>query len=281
MILPTRIDPDVGEHLTDKEFFTDFNRRFWRNNSFYKLERAQHFAEPHDPSWQAFAHGRWEEALELIQARRPSLEAQHRKATASGTIPRRIRFVEEPLTPYLQWELHLLNLRNEVTGGTIRVLPAMIIAADEHAYGSVLPEICTMGDAAMYLHQYDAHGVQHHNLRYTDTKTVQAWHHYTEDLWNSGWPLTDYFDSYVRHLPAPQPDTRPPNDLLDMAGKYQPDQRLLPPSARTLNRRATPRRPAHLPRSVRKPLSISTAFPTRVDTVAGCAMTSLGPCTLT
>jgi hypothetical protein len=231
MILPARIDPDVGERLTDKEFFADFNHRFWSNTTFYKLERAQHFAEPHDPSWCAFAHGRWEEALELIEARRPTLEEQHRKANASGTTPRRIRIVEEPLTPYLQWELHLLNLRNQVTGGTIRVLPAMFIAADEHAYGSTFPEICTMDDTAMYLHQYDTHGVQDHNLRYTDTKTVQTWHDYTERLWSNGWPLADYFDNYVRHLPAPQPSTPPPDHLLDVSGKYQPDQRLLTPSS--------------------------------------------------
>jgi hypothetical protein len=235
MILPARLDPDVGERLTDKEFFADFNHRFWRNTAFYKLERAQHFAEPHDPSWQAFAHGRWEEALDLIEARRPLLEAQHRKATDSGTVPRRIRIVEEPLTPYLQWELHLLQLRDQVTGGTIRVLPAMFVAADEHAYGSRLPEVSIMDDAAMYLHKFDAHGVQDHNLRYTDAETVQTWLDYTERLWNSGWPLADYFDSYVRCLPAPEPDTRPPDTLLDLSVRYQPDERLLTPSRRAPN----------------------------------------------
>lgn len=226
MTVPDPLDPAAGERLTDKDFFADFNHHYYRSTSFYKLERAQHFAEPHDPSWRAFNHGKWQESLELMNSRRTDLETDHREATASGITPRRIRFVEEPLAPYLQWELHLLRLRDEITGGTIRVLPAMFLAADERTYGFMLPEVCTMDDTVMYLHQYDEDGVQDHNIRYTDPAIIRPWREYIEGLWHYGWPVGDYFGRYVEHLPPPVPVNPLPDDYLEARSKHRPERRL-------------------------------------------------------
>ena len=63
--------------------------------------------------------------------------------------------VEFPVTPYVQWELHVLRLRVEV-GDRIRILDARSITDIER--DRTVPEVVILGDAVMYEVQYDAEG---------------------------------------------------------------------------------------------------------------------------
>ncbi|GLY05033.1 DUF6879 family protein [Actinoplanes sp. NBRC 101535] len=99
-------DGRVGERLGLDEYWADFEQRFWKTGSpgFWKLERQQHFQEPGDEGWKAFAQSRWDEAMRILQERRDEFHDYYRKVAKAGFATRRVRVVEEPLTPYLQWE---------------------------------------------------------------------------------------------------------------------------------------------------------------------------------
>ncbi|WP_344905879.1 DUF6879 family protein [Actinomadura meridiana] len=92
---------------------------------FWKLERRQTFQEPDDASYQAFVRGDWEEAQRIENDGRDALR---RRFVEQGFVLRRVRVVESPITPYLQWEMRALRVRAEA-GEEIRVLDASTGAA--------------------------------------------------------------------------------------------------------------------------------------------------------
>ena len=57
------------------------------------------------------------------------------------------RVVEEPITAYLQWELHALRIRDQC-GGSLRIVGPDQVAEFEH--DASLPEIYTLGATVMY-----------------------------------------------------------------------------------------------------------------------------------
>ncbi|MGH3621554.1 MAG: DUF6879 family protein, partial [Sciscionella sp.] len=120
--VPDNIDEGSGERLTGDAFGEYFDRDLWKTGEpgLWKLERIQKFQEPDDESWIAFANGEWEEAIRLNEAERPSLVDYLRTIAEYGFSARRVRVVEKPITPYLQWELHALRLRNRLDG-SVRV----------------------------------------------------------------------------------------------------------------------------------------------------------------
>lgn len=156
-----------GEPLELEAYREDFRRRDFAVDGCdsWKLERRQHFREPGDPSWEAFALGNWQQALRLIEEQRDELLDLSRLAARHNCRLLRVRVVEEPLTPYLQWELHLLRLRAEC-GELIRVIGPEHVAAYEHD-GSV-PELVTLNDDTVYEIRYDAEGVLTGAVRYVD-----------------------------------------------------------------------------------------------------------------
>jgi hypothetical protein len=115
------LDGQPGERLDLDEYWADFEQRFWKTSSlgFWKLERQQTFKEPGDDGWEAFSQGRWDDSMRILQARRSEFDDYYRRIADNGFATRRVRVVEEPLTPYLQWELHVLQLRHECGGLTI------------------------------------------------------------------------------------------------------------------------------------------------------------------
>src|SRR2546421_2872406 len=121
-----------GERLGLAAYREDFRSRDFAVDGCdsWKLERRQHFREPGDPSWNAFVKGEWEEALRLIEAQRPALLDLSRLAARHRCRLLRVRVVEQPLTPYLQWELHLLRVRAEC-GEQVRVIGPEHISAYE------------------------------------------------------------------------------------------------------------------------------------------------------
>ncbi|RQX00058.1 DUF6879 family protein [Micromonospora inaquosa] len=193
---------DPGELLRLEDYWADFDDRFWRTSvpGFWKLERQQTFKEPGDEGWQAFADGRWEHSLRVLDARRPDFQSYYRRIAENGFATRRVRVVEEPLTPYLQWELHVLRLRHE-HGGLTRVVGADAVASAE-ASGQ-LPEIYTLGAEVMYEAVYDADGVLAAARRWRDPELVTNCQSFIESLYRSGQPLDEYFARVVAPMGPP------------------------------------------------------------------------------
>lgn len=143
--------------------------------------------------------GDWREALRLIEAQRSGLSDLSRLAARHRCRLLRVRVVETPLTPYLQWELHLLRVRAEC-GELIRVLGPEPLAAYEAT--APVPELITLNDDTVYEIRYDAEGVLEGAVRHLDTGArdrVAAW---IEKLYGLGrtsarsstvkWPLSNH-----------------------------------------------------------------------------------------
>ncbi|PZG14699.1 hypothetical protein C1I95_21195 [Micromonospora craterilacus] len=123
-----------------------------------KTERMQSFREPGSPSWEAFAAGRWKEALRIAAEPNPELERFFAHLDELGSGLHRLRIVELPLTPYLHWELNFLRYRAEA-GEHIRVLnaDANAVVKLEYEHG-VVPELMVAGSQAVYEVRYDEAG---------------------------------------------------------------------------------------------------------------------------
>jgi uncharacterized protein DUF6879 len=165
-----------------------------------KLERGQHFQERGFASWEAFAAGRWEEALELAGERRDAYARQFAEAEELGVVQRRLRVVEFPVTPYVQWELHVLRVRVEV-GDRIRVLDARTIGDVERRHQ--VPEVLILGDAVLYEVQYDREGNADGARRYRDPALIAETRQGFETLYAQGEPFTDFFEREIVPLPPP------------------------------------------------------------------------------
>jgi hypothetical protein len=201
-------------------YYADFREHFFHAREFWKLERDQSFAEPGDPSWEAFDRGDWAESMRLLETRRADLERYHQECRAAGTSTHRIRIASLPLTPYMQWELNLLKIRDE-TGGPIHILNISDI--EELEDQGTLPEIYTMDNTIMYQAVYDEHGVLAHALRYTNQELVDRCRRFISDLYEHGEPIADFFRREVASL-APPRVTHPsiPDDYLRRTGRPGP-----------------------------------------------------------
>ncbi|WFE38634.1 DUF6879 family protein [Micromonospora sp. WMMD998] len=121
-----------------------------------KTERLQTFREPGSPSWEAFAAGRWDEALRIAAQPNPELAQFFARLDEMGSGLHRLRIVELPLTPYLIWELNFLRFRAEA-GERIGVLDAEAVSDLEADHGRV-PELMVAGSRAVYDVRYDDAG---------------------------------------------------------------------------------------------------------------------------
>jgi hypothetical protein len=214
------LDGAVGKLMELPSYYTDFEYYFQRAQEFWKLERGQTFAEPGDTSWEAFDRGDWEGSMRLLENRRGDLREYHRKVAAAGTLTHRARIVALPLTPYLQWELALLKVRDE-TGGPVRILDVSDVA-DLEDQGS-LPEIYTMDCAVMYQAVYDDQGVLKYALKYTDEALVRRCRDFIAALYERGEAISSFFEREVAYLPPARP-SRPaiPDDYLRLTGRPSP-----------------------------------------------------------
>jgi hypothetical protein len=198
-----------GARLTRAEYGKDFAARQWAEDGHdsWKFERQQHFQEPTNPSWHAFSMGAWDEALRLIEARRDDLHSQMREAASHHCRLLRVRVVETPLTPYLQWELHMLRLRAE-TGELIRVVDSAQVERFEH--DGTLPELVTLGSDTVYRILYDEDDVPDGAIRYSDPDVNREVIAFISDLYAAGEDIQDFFNRNVAWLPAPAPDADTP-----------------------------------------------------------------------
>ncbi|GII62633.1 hypothetical protein Skr01_27180 [Sphaerisporangium krabiense] len=162
----------------------------------WKLERLQHFSEPYEPSWVAMTEGDWERSLRLIGEMRGSLPADYEGYAEF----RRARVVESPLTPYMQWELHVLAARADA-GERPRVVPASAVRPYEPS--GPLPELLVLSPGLMYEVLYDAAGAHLGGRRITDPKVIAPCLAVLKDLYEQGEELRAYVRREVAELPAP------------------------------------------------------------------------------
>lgn len=195
------LDPARGTRLDD-DYRHDFRRRAAeiRDGSSWKLERLQHFEET-SPSREALRRGDWAGALELLEERREQLAATQRERRERGYVFHRVRVVEQPLTPYVRWELHSLALGAEY-GTPVRVVDARTVRDLEH--NGALPEIVVLGDGTLYLIHYTAAGAFDHATRFTDPRLVAPWEQLIRRLFAEGEDVFPYLAREVAPLPPPE-----------------------------------------------------------------------------
>ncbi|MDH6627966.1 hypothetical protein M2271_005795 [Streptomyces sp. LBL] len=193
----------VGERMALKDYYADFEKYFWHcgDLGFWKLERQQTFKEPGYDSWEAFWRGDWDESLRLLETGRADMAEYHRKVEQHGFVARRARVVEEPLSDYMQWELHALRIRDQC-GGPIHVTDAERVA--QYEQDGPLPEISTLGNQVMYQALYDEQGILVAARKFVDRQLVLRCRELIVSVYNAGEPLAHWFNGHVAPLPPPQ-----------------------------------------------------------------------------
>ncbi|MFE9296989.1 DUF6879 family protein [Streptomyces niveus] len=195
----------AGDRLELAAYLEDFDKHFWNAGSsdeasFWKFERRQSFKEPGVESWEAFFRGEWDTALALIAEQRSHYERYFQKIADHGFRLHRVRVVDEPVTPYLQWELHLLRLKEQY-GEDTRIAKASDLSSLEA--GTQLPEIAIIGSSALYEIVYDDDGKLAGGIRYTDDGLISECRRIIRAIHGSGEQLETFFKRRVASLPPP------------------------------------------------------------------------------
>lgn len=193
---------EQGEPLDDDAYVRDFRarRKAIRGGESWKLERLQHFEEEDSPSRDALRSGDWHEALRFFEAGRDAARKAADDDRRHGSPFRRLRVVEEPLTPYVQWELHWLQMRAEA-GHPTRVLPAKEVAAAET--DRLLPEVVILDNHTLYEILYTETGAFDSTRRFTVPEVVEPWVAYVKQAYAVAEDIGTYFERAVAHLPPP------------------------------------------------------------------------------
>ncbi|MDS1270757.1 hypothetical protein RIF23_10640 [Lipingzhangella sp. LS1_29] len=195
------VSTSSGKLLAWADYLADFRREFERGGDvFAKFERRQTFREPGDASWEAFAAGDWQTALERNEEDRPEAEAMVARYTHYGYQPQRIRVVEFPISPYLQWEMQFFRLLAEA-GQDLRVVRAEQVADLEQV--APLPEVVLLGDRVLYEVNYDATGTVTGGRRIEDPEVIAGCRTQLAELFEQGEPLPTFFEKHVAPLPPP------------------------------------------------------------------------------
>ncbi|MDV9170815.1 hypothetical protein R6V09_11815 [Streptomyces sp. W16] len=191
----------VSERMDRTTYHADF-RRVHGSGIHYlnKLERGQNFKERGFASWEAFAAGEWDRALSLVQEKRDVYERQFREAARLNILRRRLRVVEFPVTPYVQWELFVLRLRVEL-GDNIKVLDARKISDVEK--DRTVPEVVILGGVAMYEVLYDDDGNAMGANRFSDRSLIRETSAGFDVLYERGDEFNEFFDREIAPLAPP------------------------------------------------------------------------------
>ncbi|MGY0058473.1 DUF6879 family protein [Streptomyces sp. LZ34] len=191
-----------GDRLPTEAYRRDYRQRRaeLRDRHSWKFERQQEFEEQ-DDSWEALRRGRWEEALRLLEGEREELAKAAQRDRERGTAFHRVRVVEEPLTPYMQWELHALRVQVE-SGKNIRVVTPAALGMLESV--GPLPEVVVVGGQVLYEVVYTEAGFLDGAIRFTDAELIGRWEGFIRELYKAGEDLLSYFGRRVAHLPPPQ-----------------------------------------------------------------------------
>ncbi|MFI7616650.1 DUF6879 family protein [Nonomuraea terrae] len=174
--------------LSADEYLGDFWPNFRKiDGVFWRLERVQGFHE----SRIARRESDWDRSAKLVDGVRPV-----------RPFPcRRIRVVEQPVTPYLQWEMHVLALRR-TTAEQVRVLDAAEVLDLEGSRR--LPELVVLGTTVMYEVTYDSGGAHSGARRIDDPEVIDACCGELDKLFAVGEDLRAYYEREIVPLPAPR-----------------------------------------------------------------------------
>ncbi|MEV7495426.1 DUF6879 family protein [Streptomyces anulatus] len=195
---------DAGEVLSRADYLADFGRVHQSGiRLLAKIERGQTFKEQGSLSWDAFASGDWAGALRLIEDERDSTAAYFRDAARRGLAFRRVRVVEFPVSPYLQWEMNVFRLRSEL-GEEIRVLDARRIADLER--DAPVPEVIVLGRSVMYAVLYNDELKGAGARRFTDPDQVNRTTREFEALYAMGEGFPEFFEREIAPLDPPTTD---------------------------------------------------------------------------
>jgi hypothetical protein len=196
------LDGLSGARLTHDAYDTEFG---WREaaacGDSWKLERQQHFCEPDSASWVAFSRGDWDEALRLMESRRDEFKQLTKESATRGMRLLRVRVVEQPIGPYLQWELNSLRIRAQC-GELIHVVGPELVR--EYEASGPLPEIINLGPDVFYQIIYDENGVGDGAFRYTGVEETARVVEFIRRLYDVGEDIATYFDREVAHLEPPR-----------------------------------------------------------------------------
>ncbi|MFD9816476.1 DUF6879 family protein [Streptomyces sp. NPDC059080] len=191
----------TSERLDRPKYHADFRRHYEGGIRFLrKLERGQNFKERGFPSWESFVIGDWGRALPLIEEKRPIYGSQFQKAAELGILERRLRVVEFPITPYVQWEMHVLRLRVEL-GDNIRAIDARELANIEGDH--LVPEVVILGDEVMYEVVYDDDGNAAGANRIADKGAVGETSSGFDALYSRGEDFMTFFNREIAPLEPP------------------------------------------------------------------------------
>ncbi|OHV66822.1 DUF6879 family protein [Pseudofrankia sp. BMG5.36] len=115
-----------------------------------------------------------------------------------GLERRRVRIVERPLTPYLQWEMQVFRHR---TGADerIRILDAAEVRPLEAR--RLLPEVLTLDDTVFYEVLYAEEGEYSGARRVDDRAVVRACVDEIARLYDRGEDFRPFFEREVASLP--------------------------------------------------------------------------------
>ncbi|MFJ2218356.1 DUF6879 family protein [Streptomyces sp. NPDC101062] len=204
--LPPILQHAQGTRLDSAAYRADFRTReaAVRGRDSWKLERLQHFEEQGSPSRDALSRGDWAESLRLMDGRRDALLAERDDDRLRGTTFHRVRVVETPLTPYVQWELHSLRQQMECGGIPVSVIHAAAVERTEAELGALLPEVVILGGETLYQVLYTNTGLPDGAVRHTQESLIAPWESYIHALHRAGEPVTTYVDREVAHLPPPR-----------------------------------------------------------------------------
>ncbi|MEV4482199.1 DUF6879 family protein [Micromonospora coxensis] len=185
-----------GQRLSLPEYEADFYATVESvDGPILKTERIQTFREPGSPSWEAYAAGRWHEALTIAAQPNPELAQFFARLHERGSGLHRLRVVELPLTPYLIWELNFLRFRAEA-GERIHVLTADAVSELEQAHGLV-PELMVAGTKAVYDVRYDEAGTPIGAEKFVQPEIVEGCRSQVQTLLARAEPFESFFDREV------------------------------------------------------------------------------------
>jgi hypothetical protein len=198
------LERSQGQRLDSTAYVADFEEKFWRIGSegFWKLECLQNYQETGFASWEAFRLGNWERSLSLIEESLPQIEQQLAELAAAGISHQRARVVAEPVSPYVQWELHILNAKDQ-RGENITVLTPGQASALVGA-GS-LPDLVVLGNEAVYDIHYTENGTPDGATRHLDLAVISGARSFIQQLHRAGEKLRSYFPREIANLGAPAP----------------------------------------------------------------------------
>jgi hypothetical protein len=200
--MPDALSHVPTQYLALDDYVADFYVTSERlDGPLWKVERAQTFREPGSSSWEAFDAGRWLDALELACKPDDNLTHYFQELASRGTEFRRVRIVEFPVTPYLQWALHVIRTRVDA-GERVRVVSAAHLESLEADVGRI-PELVLIGSQAGYAVDYDGDGTPRGAQKFVDRQAITEWTNAISDLYERGEDFMEFFDREIAPLPPP------------------------------------------------------------------------------